>query len=401
MTPEELGERLKAIREARRLRQEDVAKLLGVTRVLISHWERGERRPSEGVLERLASIYGLSLRQLLEGEPIPEQDVVELLYRDAEGGIDTAARAGLQEFVQFLETYADLLGQLDEDEHLLRQSPFRLHRGFTSRDDIRRKARDVREWLGLGQGPIADLPGLLDELGVTLYRVALGSDLRRSVSGAFLNHPRLGFCVAVNLQTTPGRQVFTMSHELAHALFHSHTEHHVVSYFGRHDEKERFADQWAGEFLVPIEGLRRAVERFGIKTVTNPTEVVHLQRFFQVSYGMMLLRLLQSKLVTLRAYEELKTARPVALASRLGYDVDTEEWSQDPTRWRLERFPRQFVRLLTDALERGVISPPTAASLSGLTLDEITELIAPVSGGDPDVLEELSEYEDVRERAAG
>src|SRR6266545_4153019 len=57
----ELGSRLVQARESRRLSQEAVAGLLGVSRVLVSHWERGERQPSAQVLERLAEIYGVTL----------------------------------------------------------------------------------------------------------------------------------------------------------------------------------------------------------------------------------------------------------------------------------------------------------------------------------------------------
>jgi hypothetical protein len=46
------------------------------------------------------------------------------------------------------------------------------------------------------------------------------------------------------------------------------------------------------------------------------------------------------------------------------------------------------------------MSPPTAASLTGLTVDEIAELVAPSADGDPEVSRELSEYERVRERVA-
>jgi transcriptional regulator with XRE-family HTH domain len=400
---EALGSRLAAVREARRLSQEDVAEVLGVTRVLVSHWERGERRPSEAVLERLALIYGVDLSTLLEPGDVPDRpDLAELLFRDAEGGVDTQARTGLGDFVGFLDRYADLIESVGGSfDFVLNQSPFVIRRGFTGKDDIRRKAQDVRDWLGLGLGPVGDLPGLLDEMGITLYRTPLGDNLETSVSGAFLNHPRLGFSIAVNTDTTPGRQVFTMAHELAHALLHSHKENRVVSYWSRQDENERYADIWAGEFLVPSEGLRRASERLGIKTVSDPTEVVQLQRHFSVSYGMMLLRLLQTRLLGKGAYDHLKDVRPIVLAARLGYDVDQEEWGQDPHRWRLERFPRRFVRIVASALRTGDISPPTAAGLMDVTLDEITELLSSPEDGDPDLNEELREMDNVRERATG
>ncbi len=375
---------------------------------MVSHWERGQRRPSEQTLERLAAVYGVPLPVLVDlgaplpGSPtVPGADLVALLFRDAQRGIDAAAEAGLQDFVQFLDAYADLMEQLDEVGYPLAQSPFSIRKGFAGRDDIRRKAEEVRDWLRLGLGPVGDLAGVLDDSGVTVFRTALGADLQRGVSGAFLNHPRLGLSIAVNVETTPGRQVFTIAHELAHALYHSQRDGQVVSYWGRQDEKERFADAWAGEFLVPQEGLRRASESLGVKAVTRADEAVHLQRLFGVSYGMMLVRLLQAKLLSEDAYEEIKGARPVALAAALGYAVHPEEWRQDPARWRLERFPRRFIRALTTALRDGRVSPASAAAFTGLTVDEMAELMAPPTGdGDEQAEREQLEFAGVRQRAA-
>jgi transcriptional regulator with XRE-family HTH domain/Zn-dependent peptidase ImmA (M78 family) len=406
--PSVVGRRLAEAREYRRLSQDDVAAVLGVSRVMVSHWERDERRPSELVLDRLAAIFGMPLQVLVDpeapfpGSPaVPDASLVDLLYRDAESGIDAQAKAGLRDFVRFLDGYAELLERLGEPIYGLHHSPFSLRPGFAGRDDVRRKAEEARDWLRLGIGPVGDLAGLLDDAGITIYRAALGSDLKLGVSGAFLHHPSLGMSIAVNVETTPGRQLFTIAHELAHALYHSQTESRVVSYWGRKDDKELFADQWAGEFLVPQEGLRRASEALGIKAVRHAEEAVHLQRLFGVSYATMLVRLLVAKLTTADTYETLKQARPVALAAALGYAVREDEWRQDPSRWRLERFPRRFVRLLTAALRQERISPSSAASLTILTLDEMAELMSPPAGdGDDQVREELEQYTNVRERAA-
>lgn len=373
--------------------------------MLVSHWENGQRRPNEHSLERLASIYGMPLAVLVDLDAplpgsamVPGADLVALLFRDAENGIEHAAEAGLRDFVAFLDSYADLLVQLDTPTYPLRQSPFSIRKGFIGRDDVRRKAEEVRDWLRLGLGPVGDLASVLDDAGITIFRTALGADLERGVSGAFLNHPRLGMSIAVNVETTPGRQVFTIAHELAHALYHSQRDSQVVSYWGRQDEKERFADAWAGEFLVPQEGLRRASESLGIKNVKSGDEAVHLQRLYGVSYGMMLVRLLQAKLLSPQAYEELKGARPVAIASALGYAVHPEEWRQDPARWRLERFPRRFIRALSAALREGRVSPVSAAGLTRLTVDEMAELMAPPSGdGDASSVQEQREFAGVRQ----
>jgi Zn-dependent peptidase ImmA (M78 family) len=104
--------------------------------------------------------------------------------------------------------------------------------------------------LNLDGGALGDPFQVLDE-HVLIWRLPLGADLGEAPSGFFYNHPKAGFCVAVNSQITLGRQVFTLAHELAHAYFHSQDADVVVSMPGGDHGRERFADAFAGEFLVP------------------------------------------------------------------------------------------------------------------------------------------------------
>lgn len=60
-----LGERLKTLRLENHLRQEQVARLVGVDRSTVSLWENDSRQPSFSVLVRLANIYGVSTDYLL------------------------------------------------------------------------------------------------------------------------------------------------------------------------------------------------------------------------------------------------------------------------------------------------------------------------------------------------
>jgi IrrE N-terminal-like domain len=78
-------------------------------------------------------------------------------------------------------------------------------------------------------------------------------------SGAFYNHPKLGYSILVNADTAPGRQTFTMAHEFAHALFHYPTVG-VISRKGDRDPKERFTDAFAAHFFVPSGALRELSE---------------------------------------------------------------------------------------------------------------------------------------------
>lgn len=384
----EVGAALARARERAGFSQEDVALLVGQPRPVVSYWETGTRAPNSHQLTKLASIYRISLDELLADADRARPEFERLLFRDAGDRLDPEGKYEIQRFLGFLDAYGDLLGLLGEPPGMT-QPPFSLREGFRSRGDIRRKAEEVRNYLRLGTGPVGDLAGLADLIGVTVYFAPLGEDLARTVSGAFLPHDRVGFSILVNAQITPGRRQFTLAHELAHALFHGDMVY--VDYPGRRESAERFASAFAGEFLVPTAGLRSAAEALGVTTVRDAEVVVHLQRLFRVSYAMMLHRLRAADLARDEDIERLREAHPVHLAERLGYAIAPDEWHQDPDRWGLGRLPQRFLRLLRRAFEEGRISIAGAAAMTGLAANDIEEFLSDVPHGDgePDELDYL------------
>lgn len=69
----ELGARIKQRREARGLRQADLAGALRVTPQAVSKWERGENAPDIVVLVPLARLLDVSVEWLLGGGPIERE----------------------------------------------------------------------------------------------------------------------------------------------------------------------------------------------------------------------------------------------------------------------------------------------------------------------------------------
>jgi Zn-dependent peptidase ImmA (M78 family)/transcriptional regulator with XRE-family HTH domain len=375
-TSSELAKRLASARTRAGFSQDEVAALLGVQRPVVSYWESGSRPANARQLSQLASIYRVELVDLIADRPPPiRPDFQALMFRDAAELLDTSGKFEIQRILGFLDAYGAFLEALDEPPGMQR-SPLSVGAGFSSRDDVRRKAEDARTFLRLGTGPIPDLSGVMDAAGIAVYRGPLGADLESTVSGAFVNHDSVGFAVLVNSQTTPGRRRFTMAHELAHALFHGAGMTVSVSFSGRREGQERFANAFAAEFLVPIAALRSAVEAFGEVKVTDAETVVHLQRLFGVSYAMMLVRLRAANLLTASDDARMREVQPVHLAQRLGYATDTDEWEQDPESWGLASFPRRFLRLLRRALHEGRVTVAGAAEMTGLAIEDIEEFVS-------------------------
>jgi len=70
-----LGRRLRLLRKGSGDTQNDIAKLLGVTREAVSQWERGENTPTIETLKVLAQRYQVSLDYIVEGKGKPCQSV--------------------------------------------------------------------------------------------------------------------------------------------------------------------------------------------------------------------------------------------------------------------------------------------------------------------------------------
>lgn len=60
-----LGSRLKQLREDRKMNQAELGKILGVSNVAISHYERDARKPTPEQVSAIASLFGVSTDWLL------------------------------------------------------------------------------------------------------------------------------------------------------------------------------------------------------------------------------------------------------------------------------------------------------------------------------------------------
>jgi Zn-dependent peptidase ImmA (M78 family)/transcriptional regulator with XRE-family HTH domain len=372
----EVGKALAKAREKAGLSQEAAAEAVGVNRVLLSYYETGRRQPPLGLVVALARLYGVSVSDLV-GEPRETAEVPttsDILYRAAPQELGQRARVGMQQFTDLIRAYVELLEELGGRPPGRGASPLRPARPRATRREAARLAQSVRTLLGLGSGPIDDLFRLVDE-HVLVFRLPLGSDLGAAPSGFFYNHPKAGFCIVVNSDMTLGRQVFTLAHELAHAFFHSHDADTWISMPGAPAERERFADLFAGEFLVPGDALARRIDELEAwEEIADPVVLVHLQRHFGVSYAALLVRLRQEGHLTEDQYETLGKISPSTLARRLGYPVnpaDLGDYELSP----LDRFPDRFLRLVQNAVRRKVITRGDAAETLGVSNEDVLALL--------------------------
>lgn len=70
---------LKAHRDKARLKQEDVAELLGVSKQTYSKWENGRTEPKASQVNKLSEILKVSAEEICSGELIKNYDVQDFI----------------------------------------------------------------------------------------------------------------------------------------------------------------------------------------------------------------------------------------------------------------------------------------------------------------------------------
>lgn len=120
----------------------------------------------------------------------------------------------------------------------------------------RREAQKLRDLSWDGKFPV-DLTPLVHELGAELYTADLGTDL----SGVVSKDPKGPARIVVNSRHVGRRNRFTIAHELGHVVERKNVaqddEYSFEEYRGRaYDLHEFFADEFAGELLMPAFAVR-------------------------------------------------------------------------------------------------------------------------------------------------
>lgn len=366
MNQERLGQRLKAAREQARLKQNEAAERLGVTPAALNQYEAGTRRVDALTLEALGRLYGVPLRFFFE-DVGSEEEWEERLRGRAEG-LSPAGKVGISRLLERVRAFVELYERTETPFPTEPHPPFRaLPDAHFANDDVADLAEDARRHFDLGTDPV-NVRDFLEANGYLVFAVPFGRE-DGSLSGLSFRHPSLGSIVAINENEAYSRYPFTLAHELAHRLYH-HDRPAVLSRHGDTSPIEAFADRFAAHFLVPSDALHKQLRLHGMPRVEEPETIVHLARYFGISYKAMKSRLKSEG--RLGPAVDTQEVKPLALAWKLGYRPSPEEFGARPLPVE-DRVPRRFLELARRAVDDDRISLGRAADMlgvSGLELEE-------------------------------
>jgi Zn-dependent peptidase ImmA (M78 family) len=140
----------------------------------------------------------------------------------------------------------------------------------------------------------------MQRMGFKVFRRRLENS---NISGLFMNHPKAGPCILVNLAEGMARQRFSAAHEWAHGLLDQKAiELSMVGEWNSNELVEIRANTFASHFLIPVELLAAG----DINRWLNPMEVSSWAERLRVSVPALLSALTAARFLTNEQREQLR-----------------------------------------------------------------------------------------------
>ena len=278
------GAALRAIRESRGLRQQELAELAGVTAPQLSSFESGARLPAVRTLRRLAAALDTSIDSLFDGSASAA----------APPHPATPAEAGVLPGMQDLfRTPEEALFAPLAAEGVHRTTRRDAYAGrLPAEDDVRRLERRIS--LGLGASIVHDYVSILENHGVRVVFLPLAEGVE---SLSFHDAPTDSAFLAIDDSRTAEKQLFRMAVELAWLYLYARNGRRAVPEAA--EANRRFANLFAACFLLPRAAVLASAASLGAgRGDWTYRLVLRVKRHFGVSAEAFAYRLLELGLLS-------------------------------------------------------------------------------------------------------
>ena len=247
ISAQEIGRRLRLARANAGIRQDSAAQVIGMSRPTLVSIEKGRRRVRIIELQSLAHHYGVSVNSVLRREAV-HTDLVPRFRKLRETEDQHTAEA-----VRLLNDLVKAEVELENVLGIERRKSYPPERGINIGDVIElaeQHAQDLRNWLGLGSGPIADIFTLIElDLRIRLYQRRLST--RSKVAGLFTHDNAVGACILLNANHPLERRTQSAVHELGHFVSTRQVPEVLEANERFLSREERYANAFGRAFLTP------------------------------------------------------------------------------------------------------------------------------------------------------
>ena len=287
------GDRLREARRYRRLTITSLSEEIGVSKQMISRYERGTAQPGLDVFQQIVKSLQFPVA-FFTGEN-------KFDYED-EGTYFRSRLTSTQSEKMPSETYKkasglvrDLFGEYIDFPPL-----------FVNNIDSKSPKTDaskLRAAWQLGDEPIEDMLRLLETHGVIVAVVNSGSEKIDAHSGYVdINDARYYVVLVDAHSTTFYRQQFGLAHELGHFILHADSVDPQSLDGGEYRQMEKEADEFASEFLLPAQAFEKSISG----NLMDLNEYIRLKMKWHVAAGAMVHRARSLRLINADQYLRLQ-----------------------------------------------------------------------------------------------
>jgi Zn-dependent peptidase ImmA (M78 family)/transcriptional regulator with XRE-family HTH domain len=289
MSTVDIGKRIASLREGK-MTGEQLGERLGVSKSEISKIENGTRKLDIGHIALIAEIFEISLGELLGAERRGSLAMAARVMTYPNGDDATASRKRIHELLEADASLKSSVGLKVPTPSAAGQAVFeRIHRDALVEIEDPRVAgetlsRLVREELGLGRAPLADIADLAElHFGIDVVNWPTGT----GVSGMCVKGEDFALML-VSSSFSKGHQRFTAAHEICHYLLFDPDDIIFESdRFDKTNDREVRANAFAECLLLPDEGVAEVISGRNV----DAEVIAELMRQFGVSYQALIYRL--------------------------------------------------------------------------------------------------------------
>ncbi len=363
---------LRRYRTIRRLRQQDVAEAVGISRSSYRNLETGQSEPEWRVIENLAEFLEVDAMDLLEDVPVPKS----VRFRSKQ--LTAQERAERDQLIVETQRWLNDYRELEELLDVSRECKLiDICHGKADPIDC---AAVARERLGFAKEfCVGNVAEELEEAGIRIRAFETRSNRLNGFSLAAVDG---GPAMAINCHPSipVERQIFSAAHELGHLIMHR-ASYEAEVHEAEIASQENEANLFAAHFLMPADKFDEVWSRYrGLPWIQR---LIKTKRTFHVSWMTVARRLIDKQIADQTIYVKFKKVYELEFGVKVNATEEPDTignapWQLTAEPDRLDRFDflaDRFCRLVRDAVEKELISFDRAAEMLGKSLTEVRELV--------------------------
>ena len=279
--------RLKMARISRGYSLGDLENLIGVSKQYLSKCELGNANPS-GVINKLIDLLDYPLSFFLK--PLTNEETASATYfRSRKTTPQKLKEAADKKVYIFDEIKKYFEKYINYPKVNLPDIPNELIKDSYTINEMERIAIFVRNYWGLGNGPIDNVISILQENGIIISKIKVRNNKIDAFSKWIDGTPYIFLSID---KGSAVRSRFDISHELCHLLLHSYLTQEDVNNKNLLEKIEKEADMFAAAFLLPLQTFSREVLSSSLNSF------IMLKRRWKVSISCMIRRCLDTDILT-------------------------------------------------------------------------------------------------------